>query len=331
MTHPTTHVPAAHDGATTEDDPVVEVTALSHRFGRKKVLDGVELAVPRGSVTALLGQNGEGKTTLLRLLIGWLPPKRGRISVLGMDPARRGPDVRRAVGYVPHELPLPKWMRVADYFRFLEPFYPSWNRDEEARLLERLELDPKAKVKTLSKGQKAKHALIAALAHEPELLLLDEPFSGLDPLVRHDVLTAVLGHLRDDGRTVLVVSHSLVDVERIADRLAFMEGGRITMSGDLEEIARKSVRLAVTLRDPDEIWSPPGHPASERAGADVVLSYVQFDPRYEASLESDPKVRSVRRMNRGLDDVFRGAVAASAPATGAVSAEHEEVTPCRAQ
>ncbi len=292
-----------------ENEPVIEVTGLRHRYGRAEVLRGVDLEVPRGSVTALLGRNGEGKTTLLRLLIGWLPPKRGHIHVLGRDPARDGPTVRRRVGYVPHDLPLPKWMRVADYFRFLEPFYPTWSRATESALVERLDLDPRAKVNSLSKGQKAKHALIAALAHEPELLLLDEPFSGLDPLVRHDVLSTVLGHLRDEHRTVLVVSHSLVDVERVADRMAFMDGGRITLQGDLEEIARHAVRLAVTLNDENSLWAPPGHPATERNGADVVLTYVEFDPRYEEALHHDPKVAGVKRLQRGLDDVFKAAVA----------------------
>ncbi len=308
-----------HDHA----DPIV-VRALSHRFGRQEILKDVDLRVPRGSVTALLGRNGEGKTTLLRLMIGWLNAAPGHIQVLGLDPARRGPDVRRQVGYVPDSLELPKWMRVNDWFRFLEPFYPTWNRSEEARLLGALDLDGNAKVTTLSKGQRAKHALIAALAHEPQLLLMDEPFSGLDPIVRHEVLSAVLGHLKDEGRTVVVVSHSITDVERIADRVVLLEQGRVRLDADFEDLQRHAVRLAVTLWDPYVIWSPPGHPASVRENEDVTLTYIDFDQRYEEALRNDPSVASVRRVSRDLNDVFRAAVA-NESATPA-----EEEAPCAA-
>lgn len=303
----------------TRDEAVIEVTGLVHRFGRKVVLDGVDLAVSRGSVTALLGRNGEGKTTLLRLLTGWLRPGPGRIRVLGLDPARRGPDVRRLVGYVPDQQELPRWMRVADWFRFLEPFHPTWSRAEETALCARLDLDPRAKVATLSKGQRAKHALIAALAHRPELLLLDEPFSGLDPIVRHEVLTAILGHLREEGRTVLVVSHSIADVERIADRVVLIEQGRVRLDADLEELQRAAVRIAVTLRDTDALWSAPGAPATERNGADVVLTYVDFHPAYERALHADPKVLDVRRLPRNLEHVFRAAATRKEELTCAAS------------
>ncbi len=301
---------------TNDDDCVIEVDGLHHRFGRQEVLRGVDLRVPRGSVTALLGRNGEGKTTLMRLLTGWLPPRPGHIRVLGLDPARRGPDVRRKVGYVQDSVELPRWMRVADWFRFLEPFYPMWSRDEEARLCKQLDLDPRAKVRTLSKGQKAKHALIAGLAHRPRLLLLDEPFSGLDPIVRHEVLTAILGHLRHEGRTVVVVTHSITDVERVADRVVLLEQGRVRLDSDLEALQRSSVRLAVTLHDGDALWAPPGHPASERSGEDVVLTYVEFHPAFEQALHADPRVASVTRLQRDLEHVFRAATQA------------QEVEPC---
>jgi len=289
------------------DAPVIEVTGLSHRFGRKRVLDDIDLRVPRGSVTALLGRNGEGKTTLLRLLTGWLRPQPGRVRVLGLDPAHRGPDVRRVTGYVPDRLDVPRWMRVADWYRFVEPFYPTWSRNEETALCAQLDLDPAAKVHTLSKGQRAKHALIAALAHRPELLLLDEPFSGLDPIVRHEVLTAILGHLREEERTIVVVSHSIADVERIADRVVMIDGGRVALDADLETLQRSAVRIAGTLRDAGAIWSAPGAPATERHGADVVLTYLDFHPAYEQALHADPKVADVRRLTRDLEDVFRAA------------------------
>lgn len=214
----------------------ITTRGLAHAFGRRRVLDGVDLEVPAGQVTALLGKNGAGKSTLFRILTGVMSHRSGSVRVLGLDPRCDGPTIRLRVGIVPERLELPRWMRVADHFDFLEPFFPTFDRAEVARLLLRLELDPRAKVATLSKGERAKHALVAALAHRPEVLLLDEPFSGLDPIVRHDVLEVVLGHLREDGRTVLLVSHSMADVERIADRVVILDEGKVKFSGDVEDV-----------------------------------------------------------------------------------------------
>ena len=291
-------------------EPVsVSTSGLTMRFGRKDVLKSVDLDVRTGSVTAMLGRNGIGKSTLLRILVGFYAPTSGTARVLGLDPAKRGPDVRRLVGYVPDRLELPKWMTIDDHFRFLEPFYPTWDRSLVSEMLGRLQLDSSAKISTLSKGQRAKHALIAALAHRPELLLLDEPFSGLDPIVRHEVLSAVMGHLRDEGRTVIVVSHSMSDVERVADRIVVLDDGRITMDADLEDVQRRARRVAVSLVAGTATWTPPGGPDVSRTGDDLVLVYLDWEERYDALLRDDPAVAEVRQLPRDLDDVFRVAVA----------------------
>jgi ABC-2 type transport system ATP-binding protein len=287
---------------------VLETTGLVKRYGRRAVLDGLDLVVPDGSVTALLGRNGIGKTTLLRILIGFQPATSGSARVLGLDPRRHGPRIRRLVGFVPERLELPRWMRVRDHLRFLRPFYPSWDRDEEARLLELFSLDPKAKLHRMSKGERTRHALLAALAHRPSLLLLDEPFSGLDPSARADVLSAVLDHLRDEGRTVLLASHSLPDVERVADRVVLVESGKVALEGDLEEVRRRTVRLQVTLAASANGWRPPGRPVVERAGEDVVLTYLEWRDEHEAALRADPAVTAVRRLGRDLGDVFLAAL-----------------------
>jgi ABC-2 type transport system ATP-binding protein len=290
---------------------VVEIRGLGMRFGKKRVLEDVDLDVLPGSVTALLGRNGIGKSTLLKVLVGFHVATSGTARVLGLDLARKGPDVRRLVGYVPDRLELPKWMTVADHFRFLEPFYPTWSRDLELVLLGRLQLDSKAKVATLSKGQRAKHMLVAALAHRPQLLLLDEPFSGLDPVVRHEVLTAIMGHLKDEGRTVVLVSHSMGDVERVADRVVFLDEGRVRMDADLEDVQRRARRVGVTLVHGTESWTPPGSPDVMRSGDDVTLVYLDWDERYADLLRNDASVSDVRQLPRDLDDVFRVAVKAA--------------------
>jgi ABC-2 type transport system ATP-binding protein len=290
-------------------DAVIHVRGLHHRFGRNRVLGDVNVDVPKGSVTAILGRNGVGKSTFLRILVGFMPPSGGAVRVMGLDPAKKGPHVRRQVGFVPERLELPKWMRVREHMRFLEPFYPTWNKGLEARLIDLLELDASALIRNLSKGDRMKESLVAALAHEPELLLLDEPFSGLDPVIRQQVMTTILDHLHREGRTVVIVTHSIADVERIADRILLLAEGEVLLDGALDEVQRKTMRLMVTLtRDTPAAWRPEGVAQVEREGDDAVLTYLDWQEPYEAGLHEDRHVRFVRRLSRDLNDIFLAVV-----------------------
>lgn len=219
-------------------EPLVAVTDLCHRFGQKDVLAGVSFEVRAGTTVALLGRNGAGKTTLLRLLAGWLRPRPGRARVLGLDPAKDGPAIRLHTGFTSDHLELARGFRVRQHLAFLRCFYPSWRRAEEARLTAAFGLDPEARVAELSKGQRAQLALIGALAHRPRLLLLDEPFAGLDPEVRRSVIAALVEHMADASRATLLVTHSTSDVERLADRVLFLDRGRIAAEGDAESVRR---------------------------------------------------------------------------------------------
>lgn len=283
----------------------VRIEDLSLRYGRKRVLSSLDLAVPAGSVTALLGANGAGKTSLLRALAGELRPRAARLEVLGLDPRRRRRDVQRLLGWVPDRIDLPRWMRLADYLRLRAPFYPTWDEDEAARLLALFHLDASRRWKDLSKGQRALAGLVGALASRPRLLLLDEPFSGLDARARRLVFDGVLDHLREDGRTALLVSHSLVDVERCADRVAVIEEGGVQLEGELEELRRGAVRLAVTLAADDPAWTPPGAPIEESREAGLLrLFYLEGGDAAAAALEADPAVARVEALPRDLEDVL---------------------------
>lgn len=293
---------------------VIETKGLTVRFGRKTVLDALDLGFAEGSVTAVLGRNGTGKSTLLRVLTGFLPATRGAARIFGMDCWSRGHDVRRVTGYVPDRMELPRWMTVDDHFRFLEPFYPTWDRAEESRLVGELDLDRKARVRDLSKGQREKHLLVAALAHRPGLLLLDEPFSGLDPIVRKQILSAVIGHLREEGRTIVVVTHSMTDVERMADRILLLDEGSVRLDGDAETLRRGIRRVAVRVDRAATAWAPPGTPRVERDGDEAVLAYTDWRESYGAALASDPSVSDVRTLPSGLEDIYAAAAAAPAPA-----------------
>src|SRR5947209_2093261 len=237
------------------DGNVIEVAGLTRRFGPKVALADVRLAVPRGGVFGLVGVNGAGKTTLIKHALGLLRAQAGTVRVFGLDPASDPAGVLSRVGYLSEEPDLPGWMRVGELFRYTRAFYPNWDPAFAEELRSSFALDPRARVKHLSKGQRARAGLVLALAHRPELLVLDEPSSGLDPIVRRDILAAVIRTVADEGRTVLFSSHLLHEVERVADRVALLDRGRVVFSGALDDI--KGTHHRLTLRFPEARPTPP--------------------------------------------------------------------------
>jgi ABC-2 type transport system ATP-binding protein len=194
-------------------NPVVAVAGLSRHFGTKAALNEVTVSIPRGSVLGLVGENGAGKTTLIRHLLGMLKAQAGSVRVFGCDPVADPVGVLSRVGYLSERRDLPGWMRVDEFMRYTQAFYPKWDEQYAEQLLEQFQLDPTQKIATQSQGQQAKTGLLAALAYRPELLILDEPSSGLDPVVRRDILEAIIRVVAEEGRTVLFSSHLLDEVE----------------------------------------------------------------------------------------------------------------------
>jgi len=214
----------------------IEITGLSRRFGAKQALSSVTLSLQRGRVYGLVGANGAGKTTLIKHMLGLLEAQEGTVRILGLDPVADPEGVLSRVGYLSEENDLPGWMTVDELMRYTRAFYPAWDDSYAEELRRRFALDAGARVKSLSKGQKARAGLVAALAYRPELLILDEPSSGLDPIVRRDILGAVMRTIAGEGRTVLFSSHLLDEVEEVADHVTMMTHGRIVLSGTLGEI-----------------------------------------------------------------------------------------------
>ncbi|HEX7081485.1 MAG TPA: ABC transporter ATP-binding protein [Gammaproteobacteria bacterium] len=234
----------------TGTETIVEVRGLERRFGATRALADVSLAVPRGVVFGLVGANGAGKTTLIRHVMGLLRAEAGEVRVFGLDPVAHPTEVLARIGYLSEVSELPEWMRVAELIAFTRAFYPRWDDDYAEQLRQTFEVDASKRVKELSKGQRARLGLLLAVAHRPELLVLDEPSSGLDPLVRRDILRAIVKTIAEEGRTVLFSSHLLDEVERVADHVAIIDHGRIVANDALDALKGTYHRVVLRFNEP---------------------------------------------------------------------------------
>jgi ABC-2 type transport system ATP-binding protein len=230
---------------------VVDVDDLSRRFGSRVALDRVSFEAAAGRVYGLVGANGAGKTTLIRHLLGLLRAKSGSVRVFGLDPVRQVVPVLRRIGYLSEDRDLPEWMRVDELMRYTQAFHPGWDARYAQELLDTFGLDGSMKVQELSRGRRAQAGLIAAVAHHPDLLILDEPSSGLDAVVRQDILDVIVRTIADSGRTVIFSSHLLEEVERMSDHVTMIHEGGIVLEGTLETIRhahqRSQLRFAERL------------------------------------------------------------------------------------
>ncbi len=205
----------------------IEATGLTRTFGRLEAVDGLTLNVPAGSIFALIGPNGAGKTTTIKLLMNLIRPSAGSATVLGTDSRRLGVRDFQRIGYVSENQRLPDWMTPGQLFDYCRPLYPSWDEGFRRKLQQDLGLTQNASLRKLSRGTRMKAALLSSLAYRPELVVLDEPFTGLDPLVRDELVRALLELPDEKPRTVFVSSHDVDEVERLADWIGFMSEGRL--------------------------------------------------------------------------------------------------------
>lgn len=258
-------------------DPVIEITGLSRHFGRQAALDRVSLGVPRGCVLGLVGVNGSGKTTLLRHILGQYRAESGTVRVFGRDPVTDPVGVLSRVGFLSDDVDVPGWMRIDELLRYTAAFYPSWDQPFAEELCRGFGLGLGMKLNALSRGLKVRAGLVTALAHRPELLVLDEPSAGLDPLARRDILAAIIRTVAGEGRTVLFSSHLLDEVERVADRVALIDTGRLIFSGPLEDVRGRHRRLTLRFSEPRQM--PPA--------LDGVLSWEGSGQEWTAVVEGE--------------------------------------------
>lgn len=228
--------------------PVIETASLTKRFRRVNAVTNIDLQVHEGSIYALMGPNGAGKTTFIKLLMNLIAPSEGRAIVLGQDSEQLHGRSFEEIGYVSENQKLPDWMSVADFFSYWRAFYPRWDRAVEARLVKRFELPPKQKLKSLSRGVRMKASLTSALAFRPRLIVLDEPLSGLDPLVRDDLMETLRNLTAET--TVLFSSHDLAEIESFATHVGYMDGGRLLLSEEMHRVRVRFRRMTALGESP---------------------------------------------------------------------------------
>jgi len=256
---------------------ILRTIDLSKRFRKTVVLDHLNMIVPEHSVYGLVGPNGAGKTTTIKILMNARQPTEGMAEVFGRDSRRLSAEDFTQIGYVSENQQMPEWMTVEYFMNYLKPFYPDWDVVRAQELLRLFELPPDRKIRNLSHGMRMKAALASSLAYRPRLIVLDEPFTGLDALVRDELIEGVLECA--DGATILISSHDLSEVESFASHIGYLDRGRLQFSEEMTSLVDRFREIEITLANPSQ--SPISWPAAwlntEQSAAVVRFVDTQFD------------------------------------------------------
>jgi ABC-2 type transport system ATP-binding protein len=284
----------------------IQTTDLRKAYGRNGVLRGLNLSVAEGSALALIGANGAGKTTTIKVLMNILAPSAGTATVLGVDSRRLSRREFAQIGYVSENQRMPGRLTVAQYLTYLRSFYANWDGDLEHSILTQLRLPPEGKIRDLSHGMRMKMALACALPYRPKLLVLDEPFSGLDPLVRDEFMERLLEQA--GAMTVLISTHELADIEDVATDVAFLDNGTLLFQESMSDLAARLRRVQIVLnREAREPLETPPSWLQVRAIGNV-LSFVETrfsEEELRARIAAVvPRARSVDVQPMSLRSIF---------------------------
>ncbi len=289
-------------------NPVIATHGLTRRFGRNAAVDGLTLSVPEGSIFAFLGPNGSGKTTTIKMLLNILRPTAGSAGVLGADSTRLGPREFAQIGYVSENQKLPDWMNVGQLIEYCRPMYPNWDGALCAKLLREFELPLDRKIKSLSRGMKMKASLLTSLAYRPRLLVLDEPFTGLDPLVRDEVIRGMLELTEQEKWTVFISSHDIDEVERLADWVGVINNGRIQLAESTASLQTRFRRVECVIPDGTRLpASPPKSwlkPEVTDHGACVVETAYEAEISERRMADAFPGASAIAASEMSLREVF---------------------------
>jgi ABC-2 type transport system ATP-binding protein len=276
---------------------MIQIENLWKRYGRFDAVRGLTLSVPEGSAFALIGANGAGKTTTIKTMMNMLAPSRGRVTMMGVDSRRLAAADYARIGYVSENQQLPGGLTVERFLAYLRPFYPTWDAAVEAAILGQTQLPPRRRIRDLSHGMRAKLALTCALAFRPRLLVLDEPFSGLDPLVRDELMEVLLG--QGGETTLLISSHELGEIEGVATHVGFLDRGRLLFQEPMEELTGRVREVHVTLEGDAALPSslPPEWLDVKAAGSVVSFTETRFTDDAELRRKVAAAFGAVRRID----------------------------------
>ena len=282
----------------------IETNALTKRFRKLVAVNNVDLRVPWGSVYGFLGRNGAGKTTTISMLLGLLRPTSGGATVLGHSSKTDPLKIRAEIGYVPEKQIMYDWMSVEEILWFTSRFYENWNEELALDLMGRFKLDPKRKIKHLSRGMVAEVCLILALAPEPRLLVLDDPTSGMDPVVRREFLENVVDIVRDRERTVFFSSHILTDIERVADWVGILKEGSLLVQSEVDKLKLRMRKVAAKFSGDAPRELDMGEPLwIERDGATLTVTFSEYQDDIPDKLKA-MGATAIEVIDLSLDDIF---------------------------
>lgn len=288
------------------NDAAIELTGLTKRFGRTLAVDNMSLRIARGSTFGLIGPNGAGKSTTIKMLMGMLSPTAGEARVQEIDVFADPVAVKQRVGYVPETHHIYRWMRVGEVIGFCRSLYETWNDGTCREMLKLFALDPRKKVKHLSKGMLVKLSLLLAVSHDADVLVLDEPMSGLDPLVREEFLDGVLRTICEREQTVLFSSHMLDDVGRLADTVGILHNGSLLVHRDIHNLLATTKRIRATLGDNVRPRRLPADTIWQRVeGREWLVTVGDFSPEKVEQIRAENAVDHIDVIDIGLEDLFK--------------------------
>ncbi len=288
-------------------EPAIKIEDLHFSYGRKQVLKGVNLQVPKGSIFGFLGRNGTGKTTLIKTMLGLQKPKSGKCLVGGLDSFTQTLDIRKRIGFMAEDQQMYGWMKIKQIIKWVAGFYPNWDYEFTDKLAVRFGLPMNLKVKELSKGQNSSLALLLALGHRPDIVILDDPTLGLDPIARKDFLRNVIELLQTDGVTVFFSSHLLYEIEPVADHIAILDKGVIVKSCATEQL-RENVRRFVLTAKPDADYSViPGILDAFEAGNNISVTVEDCDESKRDKIKT-LSLNGTQETALNLDEIFEAYV-----------------------
>jgi ABC-2 type transport system ATP-binding protein len=288
-------------------EAAIEIKDLHFAYGKKQVLEGVNLEVPQGSIFGFLGRNGAGKTTTIKTLLGLQRPSAGQCTVNGMDSFTDALELRKRIGYMAEDQQMYGWMTVQQIIRWVAGFYPDWDDAFTSDLIDSLRLTPDVKVKTLSKGQNSSLALLLALGHRPKLVILDDPTLGLDPIARKDFLRHVIDLLQSNGVTVFFSSHLLYEIEPVADHVAILDKGVICKIGKTDQLRDSVRRFIFTCKSTPDLNQILGLLDLTQAGEGVSVTVEDCDDAKRSQIQTLSQ-NGVTENALNLDEIFEAYV-----------------------